>query len=369
MSKTKILTISTSGLAKKEGISTVILDNYALFDKNRFQLDMVASGDYSYQLVTEFQNIGVNIRCLPSRKNSVIQYISALIKLMKKEKYDAIYLHGSSAILSIELVIARFCGCKIRVVHSHNTTCDHKMVDRLLRPVFYRNYTVALACGCEAGQWLYGKRYFDIIKNGRNTKVYTFNSDKRICMRKELELSDQTLALGHVGNFNAQKNQVFLLDVLEQLLKVEKNLKLYLMGEGTTREKIMQLAEERGLKQYVEFTGSIQNVPDMLQAMDLMLMPSLHEGLPLVVVEWQMMGLPCVLSDRITKECAFTDLIRFLSIENAVEWKKVILEINETQTDRVASSENAIFEAKKNGYDLSSNAQKLQQYFEKGANE
>lgn len=166
MKKIKILTLSTSGLGKKEGISTVILDNYTLFDKDRFQLDMIASGDYSNQLISEFQNIGVNIKYLPSRKNSVIHYITALVKLMKKEKYDAVYLHGSSAILSIELVIAKMCGCKIRVVHSHNTTCDHKMSDKILRPFFYRNYTVALACGREAGQWLYGKRPFDIIKNG-----------------------------------------------------------------------------------------------------------------------------------------------------------------------------------------------------------
>jgi len=88
--KIKILTISTSGLGKKEGISTVILDNYALFDKNRFQLDVVASGEYSYQLVTEFQNIGVNIKYLPSRKISVAKYIIALKNLIKKEKYDAI---------------------------------------------------------------------------------------------------------------------------------------------------------------------------------------------------------------------------------------------------------------------------------------
>lgn len=365
MKKIKILTLSTSGLGKKEGISTVILDNYVLFDKDKFQLDMIASGDYSYQLISEFQNIGVNIKCLPSRKISVFHYITALIKLMKKEKYDAVYLHGSSATLSIELVIARICRCKIRVVHSHNTTCDHKIVDKLLRPIFYRNYTAALACGYEAGQWLYGDRPFHIIKNGRNTKAYAFNSGKRDYMRKKLGLSAQTLVLGHVGNFNMQKNQVFLLDILEQLLKVERNLKLYLMGDGTTRKSIMQMADDRGLSQYIVFTGSIQNVPDMLQAMDLMLMPSLYEGLPLVAVEWQMMGLPCILSDKITTECVFSDLVKFLSINNVEEWKNTILAISKNQKKRVTASKRAILAAKENGYDLSSNAQKLQQYFDK----
>lgn len=361
----KILTISTSELLRKEGISTVILDNYALFDKRKFQLDMVASGSYSHQLIAEFQSIGVNIRYLPSRKKGVIKYTIALIKLMKKEKYDAIYLHGSSAILSVELVIARLCRCKTRVVHSHNTTCSHKKVDRLLRPIFYRNYTVALACGREAGQWLYGERPFEIVKNGRKINRYTFDSNKRIYMRRALGLSDQTLALGHVGIFNAQKNQAFLLDVLDQLLKVEKDLKLFLIGDGTTRKKIMQMAEDKGLDQYIEFTGSIQNVPDVLQAMDLMLMPSLHEGLPLVAIEWQMMGLPCVLSDKITAECVFTDLVKFLPLNNAEEWKNVILANKKTKKDRSAASQSAIFAARESGYDLASNAQKLQKIFEK----
>ena len=178
----------------------------------------------------------------------------------------------------------------------------------------------------------------------------------------------QTLVLGHVGNFNAQKNQVFLLDVLDQLLKVERNLKLYLMGDGTTRKSIMQIANDRGLSQYIVFTGSIQNVPDMLQAMDLMLLPSLHEGLPLVAVEWQMMGLPCILSDKITKECMFTDTVRFLPIDSAENWKNAILESRTISGNRVDASEKAISAAKEIGYDLQENAQKLQQYFERGDN-
>jgi len=240
------------------------------------------------------------------------------------------------------------------------------MADKLLRPIFYNNYTVALACGREAGQWLYENRPFDIIKNGRNTEVYAFNKDKRVDMRKTLRLQGQTLAIGHVGNFNIQKNQIFLLDVLEQILKEKKNVKLYLMGDGTTRTSIMETAARRGLSKYISFTGSIQNVPDMLQAMDLMLLPSLHEGLPLVAVEWQMMGLPCVLSDKITKECVFTDLVKFLPIDNPGEWKNVILESKSWKIGRTMASEKAISAAKENGYDLGMNAKKLQQYFEKG---
>lgn len=366
MKRIKILTISTSGLAKKEGISTVILDNYALFDKDKFQLDVIASGNYNYQLVTEFQNIGVNIKCLPSRKINVIDYIIALMKLMKKEKYDAIYLHGSSAIMSIELIVAKMCGCRIRVVHSHNTTCDHKIVDKLLRPIFYRSYTVALACGSEAGEWLYRGHSFDIIKNGRNTSVYAFNENKRVHIREKLGLQDKVFAIGHVGNFNAQKNQRFLISIMEQIVKENENIRLYLMGDGKTRDELMETVKAKKLEKNICFTGSILNVPDMLQAMDLMLLPSLHEGLPLVAIEWQMMGLPCILSDRITKECAFTDLVEFLPIVNTKDWINIILKEKNNKNDRERASIKAISAAKAKGYDLSTNAEKLQRYFENG---
>lgn len=138
------------------------------------------------------------------------------------------------------------------------------------------------------------------------------------------------------------------------------------MGDGKTRENIMQMADDRGLSPYIVFTGSIQNVPDMLQAMDLMLLPSLHEGLPLVAVEWQMMGLSCALSDRITKECAFTDTVKFLPIDSAEIWKNFILDSKNISNNRVSASEKAITTAKEIGYDLQENAQKLQQYFERG---
>lgn len=362
MRKIKILTITTSGLGRKEGISTVILDYYSYFDNEKFELDIIASGDYSYQLVTEFQEIGVNIRCLPSRKVSVAKYIKALIALVRAQKYDSIYIHGSSAIMSIELMIAKFCGCKIRVVHSHNTTCNHKKADKLLRPIFYHSYTQALACGNDAGNWLYAGREFDVIKNGRNVDKYKFDITKRNEVRKQLGLIEDTFVIGHVGNFNEQKNQKYLIGILKEIIALEDNVKLYLMGDGRTKKDIEQLVKDNELSDYVVFTGCITNVPDMLQAMDVMLLPSLYEGLPLVVVEWQIAGLPCILSDTITKECAYTDLVLFMALcDEYSSWAKKVLQFK--NSDRGSISEKVVRQTKENGFDLGDNAGKLQTYF------
>lgn len=359
MNKIKVLTITTSGLSRKEGISTVILDYYSLFDKDKFLLDIIASGEYAYQLVTEFQAIGVNVRCLPSRKISLMKYIKGLIGLMKQEKYDAIYIHGSSSLMTIELIIAKVCGIKKRIVHSHNTTCDHLKVDKILRPLFYHSYTKALACGQDAGKWLYGNREFEIIKNGRDVEKYRFNPAKREEIRKQFKLGSSVLAIGHVGNFNEQKNQKFLIDVLDRMVSYKDDIRLYLMGDGRKRDEVIQYVKEKELQDYVVFTGSIHNVPDMLQAMDVMLLPSLHEGLPLVAIEWQIAGLPCVLSDCVTRECAYTELVHFLPLEDCQKWADEILNI--VRADRSEMADKWVQMTKDNGYSLHDNVAYLQE--------
>ena len=351
----KVLTITTSGLARRDGISTVILDNYSRLDKTKYDLQIIASGEYSCDLVQAFQNIGVTIRCLPSRKVSPRDYFKEYIKLFKKERYDVIYIHGSSAIMSVEFYIAKHYGCRVRIPHSHNTMCDHVKVDKILRPFFYRVITDRVACGDDAGKWLYGDRPFTVIKNGRDPNIYRFNESIRRSVRQKLGLSDKCLAIGHVGNFNTQKNQAFLLDIFRVVHEKRPGSRLYLMGEGRTRDEVMTKAEEMGLSDVVVFTGNISNVPEMLQAMDVMTLPSLHEGLPLVVVEWQMAGLPCVISDKVTKECAFSDLVTYESLETSpITWAEDI--INKAEVNRIEESQKAVAAAEKVSFDVNKGA-------------
>lgn len=362
MKKIKILAISTSGLARKEGISTVILDNFSRFDKEKFELHIIASGTYSYQLVQEFKAARISIKCLPSRRASVFHYVEAFIRLFRTERYDALYIHGSSAIMSMELLIAKMCGCKVRVVHSHNTTCDHKKADRFLRPLFYHLYTDALACGEDAGRWLYGKRKFLIVKNGRDVQKYCFKKEIREKVRYRLGVNDDTLLIGHVGNFNKQKNQQFILRIFKELLTLYPNAKLYLMGAGSLFDEVKKMSDGLQISDDVVFTGSIDSVDEMLQAMDAMILPSLHEGLPLVVVEWQIAALPCLISDKITKECSYSDLVYYMSLDNGyTDWARKLIEI--AHFDRNMASGTMIEITKKNGYDINQNAIELQNFF------
>lgn len=363
--KIKVLTITTSGLARKDGISTVILDNFKSLAPEKYDLQIIASGEYSYELVQAFQNIGVTIRCLPSRKVSPRDYFKAFVKLFRQERYDVIYIHGSSAIMSIEFYIAKHYGCKVRIPHSHNTLCDHVKMDKILRPFFYRVITDRVACGVDAGKWLYGDRPFTIIKNGRDPNVYAFNEEVRSKVRDELGLSDKHLAIGHVGNFNAQKNQAFLIDVFKEIKKQFPLSRLYLMGEGRTRNEVIKKVEGLKLSDDVVFTGNITSIPDMLQAMDIMVLPSLHEGLPLVVVEWQMAGLPCVISDKVTPECVFTNLVDFENLNSSPhKWAERIV-IQSSLKDREQQSDEAVAASRLAGFDINENVDILDKVLSK----
>lgn len=257
------------------------------------------------------------------------------------------------------------CGCKVRIAHSHSSSCEHKKMDKLIRPIFYRSYTDALACSDAAGKWMYRNRPYEIIKNGRSTELYQFEPVIRNRMRDKLGLKEDTLAIGHVGNFYGPKNQEYLVYMMKELIKKNEHARLYFMGDGESKQQVEALTASEGLESYIVFTGSISDVDEMLQAMDVMALPSFYEGLPLVVVEWQMAGLPSVVSEHVSKECAYTDLVHFLPLESGhAVWADKILELAGNDRDR--SSRDSVDRAADAGFDLRRNTQRLEEIFAKG---
>ena len=360
--KIKILTINTAGL-NRNGITTVMYDYYSRFDEKRFDIHTVADETNDEEIKELFRKSNIVIHVLPIRKQNTVKYFFSLLSLVRKYKIDIVHVHGNSATVSIELLAAAIAGSKIRIAHSHNSTCDAKKADTLLRPLFYRVYTHAFACGKLAGEWLFGDRDFKIIKNGRDVNRYAFAPQIREEIRKQLGLTDDTIAVGHVGNFNEQKNHVYLIKSFKRLQYKVPNSKLFLAGYGHCEPEIHSLVKELNLESKVVFLGLINNVPDILQAMDVMVLPSLYEGLPLVVVEWQMASLPCLISDTITDECVYTDLVKFESLENTCEtWAVKMMELAEN--GRKKGRRNMVKLSQEKGYDINYNAQCLMQFME-----
>lgn len=357
----KILQIPTGGLFS-DGILSCILEYMQAMDKSDLDIQILATNNPEKSIIKQIENAGCKVIFIPYRKKNIFKYFLNLYMYILNEKIDIVHVHGSSAIMCVELVAARLAGCKVRIAHSHNTICENQAIDRILRPIFKISYTNAFACGQDAGKWLFGEKKFRIITNGRNLRKYEFNSEKRNECRKLLGIQKDSLVIGHVGRFNRQKNHKYVINIFNEIYKKNKNSYLVLVGTGQNLVEIKNLVISLGLVSNVIFTGAIENVSDYLSSFDVMVLPSLYEGLPLVVIEWQIAGLPCIVSDSVTKECAITSLVRFESInEEPKKWADNILNIKLANR---ADNKNIIFnKIRATGYDINIAAKNLRNMY------
>lgn len=359
--KVKVLNILTGGL-RREGITSTQLDYMKNMDRSDIQIDIAAVYNNESDVIKEFESIGCKVVVFPDRRASILKYMLSLYRTIRKEKYDIVHVHGSSSLMSIELVIAMLAGVKVRIAHSRNTKCDNAKVDKILRPIFNHSYTIAFACGQDAGRWMFGNKTFTVIHNGKDLDKFRFDRTKREAIRKQFGIESK-FAIGFVGNINYVKNLSFLVDVFYKVYSINPKSVLFIMGEGPDREKIEKKVKDLGLVESVIFTGRIANVAEMLQGMDLMLLPSLFEGLPNVVLEWQIAGLPSIISDNITRECKVTELVEYLPIDQGTDlWVKKINSLDFSE-DRELLSENACQRMKNAKFDIIENAKYLKNIY------
>lgn len=360
----KILIVSTVKY-RKNGISSVI--------ENYYTDPCFAGEDVSFlfhigsdsHMIRRLEDLGHRVYLRNRSMKRVPAYCAELAKLIRQERFDILHVHGNSATMALEMIAARMGGCKIRIAHSHNTTCKHMTIHKLFDPVFQKLCTHRLACGTAAGKWLYGDRKFTVVNNGVDTQRFAFDPDSRERIRRQYGIREDTILIGHVGTFNAQKNQIFLLDVMRNMEK--ENHRLMLIGDGDLRPDTERRARDLGLQDKVIFTGVISNVPEYLCACDYIAMPSLYEGLPLTLIEEQANGLRCIVSEHITKEADKTGNLTFLPLGDGAQWAGTIRELPET--DREALSRSAIEKISACGYDIHAEAAKLKAYYEQAVKE
>lgn len=360
----KILLINTVP-TEKNGITNVIFNYLHNIEKKEMTFDYLSINEPETSYRDEVETLGGKMFVLPRLNMSVLSYWNALRKLIKLNCYDAVHVHGNSHTLILELSAARFAGCGVRIVHSHNTTCLNPLLHKILCPLFNLLYTHALACGEGAGNWMFGSRNYTVINNGVDTRKFSFNIEKRKSIRQQLRISDEEILIGNVGHFYGKvKNQSFVVNVFNELVKKSKRYKLCLIGDGPQRKDVEQQVGEYGLLNRVIFTGNINNVDEYLSALDLIVMPSLYEGLPLTLIEQQACGLHCVVADTITKEADKTGNLKFLSLESPVEEWANCIEKSEWGIDREKISKEAIEKISEAGYNIAVEANKLRKVYE-----
>lgn len=357
----KVLAVLTGEMCF-DGITNSVLNYYRAMDRSGMEIGIISARSTNSIMKKNFEDIGCIVYPLENRDTSPAKYFVQLMRIIRHGKYDILHAHGNSATLAIETTAAFLAGCKVRIVHSRNSFCEHTKVDRLLRPLMYATYTNGFACGEKAGQWLFGDRPFTVINNGKDIERFLFKPDVRQHYREKLGASKDTILLGHVGLFHRQKNHPFLIDIFEEVCRRSDNYRLVLIGEGEEREKIEGLVREKGLANKVIFLGSRSDVDALLQALDIMVFPSLFEGMPNVVLEWQIAGLPALISDTITRECGIMDNVSYLPLEKGpIYWAEQVLH---TQIeDRESTRQNIQQRFIEAGFDIRENAKVLKKIY------
>lgn len=360
MPKAKILIINTVDF-QLNGISSVIMNYYVNMNKSGLKIDFVAISEVNEKYKREIIGNNSRIYILPRKKNS-IKYQFQLMQLLIKNDYDIVHIHGNSATMLVDVIPCKLARINNIIVHSHNTTCNHVIIHQILKPFFSKTYSLGLACGEESGKWLYGNRQFQILKNGIEINKYKYNVATRKEYRDKIAAGEK-IVIGHVGNFVEQKNHFFLLDVFFEILKQNQNYILMLIGDGPLIDQIKSKAQSLNMQDSIIFIGKTLEVEKYLQAMDLFVLPSLFEGLPVSLIEALASGLPCVVSNQITKEVDLAGTFHYIDIGNPTLWKNEILQLNIDETLREQNSLNwckIIIEKK---YDIKSNTEMLRKIY------
>ncbi len=354
------------GSYKGGGVEAVVMNFYRNIDRNKIQFTFVCDEDSTDIPYEEIEKLGGKIIIVPPYSKP-FKYHSALKKALKEDDYKIIHSHISTMSV-FSLFAAKCAGVPVRIAHSHSTTNKKEkkknLMKQILRPfskVFATDY---MCCSELAGRWLFGNKEYDkgnvyLLNNAIDLDKFKYNESLRKKKRKELGIKDDTLVIGHIGRFVAQKNHDFLIDIFNEIYKKNNNSILLLAGQGPLMEDIKNKVKELNLDDNVKFLGQRSDANELYQAFDVFLLPSLYEGLPVVGVEAQASGLLCYLSDDMTKETKVLDITKFMSLNNTPkEWADNILD-DVKKYKRIDTSK----EMTAKNFNIKEEAKKLEEYY------
>lgn len=300
------------------GIETWLMNQYRCLDRTKIQYDFLVHYEKPFFYDEEIERLGGRIyRCSMREDNNMLKYCKFLVKFFKMHpEYKVVHGHMPSFSF-IFMGAARYCGVPVRINHSHNSSHNKSLkgiVEGLLTKLVKINATNLFACSNLAGHYMYGKSKFTVIHNAIDVEKFRYNELVRNEVRKELGIEDK-FVVGHIGRFNLQKNHTFLLDIIKGLLEKRRDVVLLLAGTGELLDEILNKARSIGIEKNVIYLGVRGDTERLYQAMDVFVLPSLFEGLPVVGVEAQASGVPFLLSDTITREVGLIDEVKYLPID------------------------------------------------------
>jgi glycosyltransferase involved in cell wall biosynthesis len=347
------------------GAETLIMDLYRNIDRSKVQFDFLTCKEGVFD--SEIIELGGTVHRIPY-VNEVghFNFIKSLNHFFSTHHdYQIVHTH-LNRMSGLIVRAAKKYGIRYCITHSHNTGGEgsflakwYKWYSGLYIP---SNSDFTFACSEAAAKWLFGSKSNDakLLNNGVEPETFIFSPDVRMMKRKELGINEQ-LVIGHVGRFTKQKNHKFLIEVFAEFVKRRPESILLLCGDGVLRKDIEKRVNELNIQEKVKFLGVRSDINQLLQAFDLFLFPSLHEGLPVTLIEAQAAGIPCLISDEITKEVDLgLDLMKFLKLTSIDLW---VDELDKFKVEKRERNSLKLKQISDRGYDIKNTACWLQDFY------
>lgn len=320
------------------GAETFMMKVMRNVNKDVLSIDFAVSSPTKGLYEDEIAQLGGTVFHITSKSVSFVKNFRDIYAVVRDNQYENVLRISQNALSGMELYAAWFAGAKVRAFRSSNSqTYSNSLKEIISHRVFkfFLNLVsnVKLAPSIESAEFMFGKRMVKkdkvaIIKNGINTKDFLFNELQRNELRVEYKIPEDGFVIGHIGRFNKQKNHKYLINVFHEVRTQRPNTHLFLVGQGELMEEIKDYAGIIGDLSYIHFLGVRKDIPELLCLFDCFVFPSLFEGMPNTVIEAQASGLPCIVSDTITKDVAITDLVTFISLQDSpATWAEKILSI------------------------------------------
>ena len=333
--KLKVLMV-VFNLSVANGVSSYVMNYYRKLNHEKIAMDFVVYQDMDTPYYAEIEKNGDHIFKIPSIRN-IKEHIHISKSIIHDGQYDIV--HDNILILSYFMMYyAKKFKVPVRILHSHNSrlgeTKYKEIRNKMFMPLLLAQVNTYFACSDLAAKGMFGNASYTFVPNVISSERINYDETVRSAVRKYFDV-DNKFVIGTVGRLVYQKNPFYAIDVIAELYKKNLDIQYWWIGDGPLENEVENYAHELGLDDVVKFLGRRSDVAKLYQAMDVFFLPSKFEGLPVTGVEAQAVGLPCVVSDIITKEFVYTNLVKFISIhQNPSYVAEVINTVNVEQKKR-----------------------------------
>lgn len=355
------------------GQKSVIMSYLNNFDPKRVYFELIVDADSNSIPYEEVKRLGGKVHVIPPYQK-IVKHIAALWKLYKSNRYDVLYA-ANNTMNVFPLFVAKLAGIKVRVSESLTTASKLEKKKTFMKNVlklfshYFCNYY--MANGIESAKYQFGQTFVEngkveIFYNPIDTQKYNLDGELREKTRKEMGWEGKVV-YGTIIRFEKQKNPIFLLDVMHEILKEDKKAQFAIIGIGSMEQQMKEKIKEYEFGDRMSWLGRREDIKKFYNAYDAFILPSLYEGFPVVGIESQATGLPIFYSDAVTKEASVEELAHYISLDKrASEWANIIVSVtNKSMNNRHGRTEYL----KANGFDAKTETQRLMDYFENALKE